>query len=265
MLGLTLDVPPQVLPPSPPPKHVGREGDEFRTLLLAHFPLCSVSRSATSATSSSDSPSSSVDADPELEQHTLSSYGDLSFSDGFIISSDDPDPPQSTPEALQPKIPYARPRFRLKVRRPPMPKRKLSYVPVGLPFPGTVNRKSENGDWPGYPDPFENSPLNQYQPLISPLVTSASDTERKKSPVLHEHSRLKTSGLAIVAKSTASKDPDHKNTSAGSGGNSLKQDLPASSVAPAAEQPKPSQEKSNPGGGWRTRLPPRPPLPKWDI
>jgi len=141
--------------PTPPPKPL----NEGRYHLVAvPVPQDSISR-ATSATSSGKNASSSQDEDPELEQHTLSSYGDLSFSDGFILSSDDPDPPQPAVEAIQPKFPYARPRFRLKVRRPPMPKRRLSYAHAGAPLSGAVDRKTEDGNWPGSPRNVCSSPF----------------------------------------------------------------------------------------------------------
>lgn len=143
------------LQPTPPPN---RLNEERHRLVAVSVPPDSMCR-ATSASSSGENASSSQDEDPELEQHTLSSYGDLSFSDGFILSSDDPDPPQPAVEAIQPKLPYARPRFRLKVRRPQMPKRRLSYVHAGAPFPGTVNRKIEDGNWPGSPRNVCSSPF----------------------------------------------------------------------------------------------------------
>ena len=78
-----------------------------------------------------------------------------------MLSSDSPDPPQSGGEVLQPKLPYVRPRFHLKVRRPPMPKRRPSYVNVGVSLTGSVDTRTD-GNRPGSPDPFGNvggSPL----------------------------------------------------------------------------------------------------------
>ncbi|KIM63908.1 hypothetical protein SCLCIDRAFT_1213703 [Scleroderma citrinum Foug A] len=129
-----------------------------------------------------------------------------------------------------------------------MPKRRLSYVHAGAPLPGTVNRKIEDGNWPGSP---RNSLRNQHQPLVLPL---------------HEPSCPKTSGLAVVVNSIASKAPDQKCTSGKGERVDLPQTLPGPPVASVAEQPRPPQEKSNSGAkGWRMRLPPRPPLPKWDA
>lgn len=60
----------------------------------------------------------------KTEADTLSSYGDLSFSEGFIISSTE-DSREPVGEQIQPS---PRPRFRLKLRRPPMPKRRMSNL-----------------------------------------------------------------------------------------------------------------------------------------
>ncbi|KAI6148437.1 hypothetical protein BKA82DRAFT_992219 [Pisolithus tinctorius] len=274
MPGHTLDVPPQVLPPTPPPKVYRRDAQEPAGSCSATSMPVSVFLRVTLASTQDDSPSS-PDTENESEAYVLSSYGDLSFTEGFMISSTgDTSPPVVDP--IQPK--HARPRFRLKVRRPPMPKRRLSYVYAGGPFTGSVDRRTEDGKWPGSPDPFRNSPRHQHQPLVSPLsspnkfaqVTTPQETSLQRgSDVSIPCPKSPQGSLVNITQkgselpknaNPAKRGPDRQAVPHGSSSSSPT----ASSVIPA--QPKSQQEKpTSGGGGWRTRLPPRLPLPKWDM
>jgi hypothetical protein len=88
------------------------------------------------------------------EEHTLSAYGDLSLSEDFITPPSDPLSESGHTSLLHPKS-ISRPRLRLKVRRPPMPKRRLSYIHVGGPL--SYSKDIERArQWPGSPSPIEN-------------------------------------------------------------------------------------------------------------
>ncbi|KAI6125523.1 hypothetical protein EV401DRAFT_2068269 [Pisolithus croceorrhizus] len=273
MPGLTLHVPPQVFPPTPPPKVAGRDEEEPATSISATS--MPVSSPLIIISTEDDRPSSSSpDAEHESEEHVLSSYGDLSFTEGFIISpTEGSSPPVVDP--IRPK--HARPRLRLKVQRPPMPKRRLSYVYAGSPFTGSVDRRAEDGEWPGSPDPFRNSPRHQHQPLVSPLSSPrefVQDTPSQESS-LQRAVNVSVSCLKSPRGSVAhiapkgSEQPSEISPANGETDRQTVSDSssPSSPMTSAnGAQPKPHQEKPvSSGGGWRTRLPPRLPLPKWDI
>ena len=85
------------------------------------------------------------------DEYTLSAYGDISLSE--VIVPPLPPPTHTSPDPLQPRLPQ--PRLRLKVRRPPMPKRRSSYTyfPGPLPLTGGMDPDER---WPGSPRPFVN-------------------------------------------------------------------------------------------------------------
>ncbi|KAG1716223.1 hypothetical protein ID866_963 [Astraeus odoratus] len=271
MPARTLDVPVQVLPATPPPKFHGKVSEKR-----------SIRCSLPETTSCKPGPplietKSLAEAEAEGEAHTLSSYGDLSFSDGFIISSYD-DSPGPVVEPIQPKPSSTRPRFRLKVRRPPMPKRRLSYVHVGAPFLINLDRQLEDVDRPGSPDPLRNSQHHHHhQPLLSPhFIPSSSPSGRTGAEVNSNASSTAQCSLAHTPIPAVTRDlpllapskhepSSHKKSSdeqlvcPSSDGSGSTPPLPS-------QKPKPEKEKPRSGGGgWRTRLPPRLPLPKWDI
>lgn len=273
MPGLTLHVPPQVFPPTPPPKVSGRDREGLAasssaTSMPASPPLITIS-------TQDDTPSSSSpDAEHDSEEHVLSSYGDLSFTEGFIISPTEDSSP-SVVDPIQPR--HVRPRLRLKVRRPPMPKRRLSYVYAGGPFTGSVDRRTEDGEWPGSPDPFRDSPRHQHQPLISPL---SSPKDFVLDTTLQESSLQRDVGVSAACPKSprasvghiaqkGSEQPSEVRPANGGTDRQTVSDSPSpGSLATSVNraQPKSHQEKpASGGGGWRTRLPPRPPLPKWDM
>ncbi|KAI6009878.1 hypothetical protein EDC04DRAFT_3095085 [Pisolithus marmoratus] len=234
-----------------------------------------VSMSLTVTSTQDDTPSSSSsDTEHESEEYVLSSFGDLSFTEGFIISStEDASPPAIDP--IQPK--HARPRFRLKVRRPAMPKRRLSYVYAGGPFTGSVDRRTEDGEWPGSPDPFKSSPRHQHQPLVSPL----SSPNNLVQDIIHQDSSFQCGvgvpvscpkspqGSVVHIPHKRSEQPCKITLAKGEADRQTASDGSSSSLPVTPEngtQPKSDQEKpASGGGGWRTRLPPRLPLPKWDV
>lgn len=75
------------------------------------------------------------------DEYTLSAYGDISLGEISDFGE------------LQSKIPQHH--LRLKVRRPPMPKRRLNhvYVPDPLPYTGGI---ASDERWPGSPRPTVN-------------------------------------------------------------------------------------------------------------
>ncbi|KAI5988045.1 hypothetical protein EDD15DRAFT_2199218 [Pisolithus albus] len=271
MPGLTLHVPPQVFPPTPPPKVSGRDREEIAASSLA-TPM-PVSSPVITVSTQDDTPSSlSPDAEPDSEEHVLSSYGDLSFTEGFILSPTEASSP-AVVDPIQPR--HVRPRLRLKVRRPPMPKRRLSYVYAGGPFTGSVDRRTEDGEWPGSPDPFRDSPRHQHQPLVSPLsspkdfvlVTQESGPQRGVDVSV---ACLKSPQISVghIAQKGSEQTSEVSPANGGADRQTISDSSSPSSpvISVSREQPKPHQEKpASGGGGWRTRLPPRPPLPKWDV
>lgn len=78
--------------------------------------------------------------------YILSAYGDISLSD--IIVPPLPAPTYSGSEPLLQRVPQ--PRLRLKVQRPPMPKRRPSYyVPDPMPHSGGLEPGERWPDSPG--------------------------------------------------------------------------------------------------------------------
>ncbi|KAF9237869.1 hypothetical protein BU15DRAFT_62887 [Melanogaster broomeanus] len=88
------------------------------------------------------------------EEHTLSAYGDLSFSEDVVAPPSQPLSTSGHASPLQPKS-APRPHLRLKVRRPPMPKRRLSFIHVGGPLHHSSEQERAK-QWPGSPTPIEN-------------------------------------------------------------------------------------------------------------
>lgn len=102
------------------------------------------------------------------DEYTISAYGDISLSEVIV-----PPLPASTRSGsipLRPKV--SQPRLRLKVQRPPMPRRRLSYyVPDPLPHTGGL----ESGeDWPGSPRPIANVSASVAWLFLS-LTTTMND------------------------------------------------------------------------------------------
>lgn len=85
------------------------------------------------------------------DEYTLSAYGDMSL--GEITVPPLPPPTHPSPGPLHPRFPQ--PRLRLKVRRPPMPKRRISYIYIEDPPPHSGGMDPDEG-WPGSPRPFAN-------------------------------------------------------------------------------------------------------------
>lgn len=86
-------------------------------------------------------------AEEAEDEHTLSAYGDISLSEIIV-------PPLPAPTHLSPMEPRnPQPRLRLKVRRPPMPKRRSSYayMPDPLPYTGGLDPDDR---WSGSPRPL---------------------------------------------------------------------------------------------------------------
>ena len=84
------------------------------------------------------------------DEYTLSAYGDISLSE--VIVPPLPAPTHPSPPLL-PRVPQ--PRLRLKVRRPPMPGRRLSYTYIVDPLPHSGGMDPDER-WPGSPRPFAN-------------------------------------------------------------------------------------------------------------
>ncbi|KIJ66060.1 hypothetical protein HYDPIDRAFT_166992 [Hydnomerulius pinastri MD-312] len=300
MPGLTLTLPSQVLPDTPPPKKYSTLTDVIPTRCIApsssrcelQFAFSSTANSTSESESDSDSSSgdhcttasisdatdTSREESSEAEEHTLSAYGDLSLSEDIIVPSAD-----FASSPIQPKR-ASRTRLRLKVRRPPMPKRRLSYVHVGGPMAVDGETHSFDGDWPGSPSPVgDSSPWHQHQPLVLPPTASGSESSiGKLVEGLMPHSpsiRLCPSqgspakgpvGLPQeVAKHTAggsksvnAQHAAHKAAAPTQSPTSTPTSpLPAEQIKATVPQDKPHSG----GGGWRTRLPPRLPIPKWDV
>jgi hypothetical protein len=85
------------------------------------------------------------------DEYTLSAYGDISLSE--IIVPPLPPPTHPSPGPLEPRFPQ--PRLRLKVRRPPMPKRRISYIYIADPLAHSGGHAPDER-WPGSPRPFAN-------------------------------------------------------------------------------------------------------------
>ncbi|KAH7883317.1 hypothetical protein F5I97DRAFT_225652 [Phlebopus sp. FC_14] len=280
MPGITLSVPSNVLPDTPPPKNSAPFVDVKPARTLApsksHTEVdfaFSLSRGVSPPPVSDSQPSAPdhvippstikvstniEDADDDTEEHTLSAYGDLSLSEDLM----GPSPPIS---AIQKKGP--RPRLRLKVRRPPMPKRRLSYVHAGG---GTTPVSGElvGAPWPGSPSPIcPHTPLHQHQPLISPLSAEIQSPGKSGS---NSDSSIEKLVNGLMPRLPSIRFPVGKSNAEGM------VDRPPSprssygpKVAQTTEQTKQMEPRgergSGRGGGWRTRLPPRPPIPKWDL
>ncbi|KAF9222458.1 hypothetical protein BS17DRAFT_190161 [Gyrodon lividus] len=302
MPGLTLTPPMQIPPHTPPPKKTTASTDVKTIHALAPSKSCcevdlvmSLPRNATPASESDSDSSSEYYSPPDGESeeaHTLSAYGDLSISENFVASPSEPLSESGNVSPLHPKS-LPRPRLRLKVRRPPMPKRRLSYIHIGGPLPYSGDNDTA-GQWPGSPSPIENgSPWHRHQPLVSPLPLDSPRVQRDK-PASKPGSSLEKLIEGLMPRSASIRlsqpnspatgavglpqDTNEQIRSGGERRNSREaagqeaplmqylQPTPASAVA--VEQTKPALSQDKPksgGGGWRTRLPPRLPIPKWDL
>ncbi|KIK96339.1 hypothetical protein PAXRUDRAFT_10878 [Paxillus rubicundulus Ve08.2h10] len=303
---VTLTPPSQMLPDTPPPNKTAAFADIKPTCTLApsksrceRVLVFSLSLDATPPSEpgcnasfegrSNDTLDARASGEPE-EEHTLSAYGDLSLSEDFITPPSDSLSESEHVSPLQPNS-VSRPRLRLKVRRPPMPKRRLSYIHVGGPL--SYSRDIESArQWPGSPSPIEiGSPWHQHQPLVSPLPLGSPRVERDKTASNSGSSVEKlVDGLMPHSPSIRLSPPGSPSTAAiklpqrtnepisGDGGRpnirgvadkataSTRPSQGQGAVAVKHTKPAVSQDKpQSGGGGWRTRLPPRLPIPKWDV
>ncbi|KAF8435135.1 hypothetical protein L210DRAFT_977048 [Boletus edulis BED1] len=210
------------------------------------------------------------------EEHTLSAYGDISL--GEIIVPPLPPPTHSNFSPMQQRFPQ--PRLRLKVQRPPMPKRRLSYTYFPDPLPHTGGLDPDER-WPGSPRPFvDNSPWFQHQPLVSPLpVDHTTPQTRGNKPTKNGGSSLEKLVDELIPRSPSIRlsppgsptnqllhlpqETREQKNGVQQGRNISKADgaakSPLASPTPAPRQDKPKEAP------WRTRLPPRLPIPKWDM
>lgn len=224
------------------------------------------------------------------DEYTISAYGDISLSEVMVPSLLPPTRPNA--DVFQSANPY--PRLRLKVQRPPTPKRRPSYnyITDSLARSGSMDFDER---WPGSPRPIKNvsslirvvsfccSPTSQdqswlqHQPLVSPLSidspnphTQGSKSTRNGGASLERlvdellpHSpsiRLSPPGSpasqAIGLPQEGQKGgikKDRLRVNDVQAKQSRYKPVPTSAPAPLQEKP------------WRTRLPPRPPIPKWDM
>ncbi|KAG9312212.1 hypothetical protein JVU11DRAFT_7510 [Chiua virens] len=208
---------------------------------------------------------SDSDADPSVpesgeveEDHTLSGYGDIPFSDVILPSSSTSLGP--SPSSLQLRFPPPRPRLRL---RRPRPRRRTSYTYVRDPLP--LTKGLDHGDpSPGSPR-FPNH-RHQHQPLVSPLHNPppGSRISNENMPVDNNDSsverlvnELLPSSPSIRLSPPGSPKLSQESRDQKDGAQKLLSPSPAPASTPRQNKPKPAP--------WRTRLPPRPPIPKWDI
>ncbi|KIJ05270.1 hypothetical protein PAXINDRAFT_21452 [Paxillus involutus ATCC 200175] len=309
MPGLTLTPPTQMLPISwwqqdtPPPNKTVAFTDVKPTHILApcksrcervlvfSLPLDATPPSEPPYLASSEGHSNvTLDASAcgeSEEEHTLSAYGDLSLSEDFITPPSDPLSESGHTSLLQPKS-ISRPRLRLKVRRPPMPKRRLSYIHVGGPL--SYSKDIERArQWPGSPSPIENgSPWHQHQPLVSPLPldsrverdkttsNSGSSVEKLVHDLMPHSPSIRLSppgspstpaiGLPQGTNEPISSDGGRRNLRGAADKAAASTQPPQGAVAVKQTKPVVLEDKPKSGGGvWRTRLPPRLPIPKWDV
>lgn len=213
---IALEVPSQFLPATPPPKRFATKCDE------------QISHPSSLLFSPDDTSNTKTEAD------TLSSYGDLSFSEGFIISSTE-DSREPVGEQIQPS---PRPRFRLKLRRPPMPKRRMSNLRD--PLVGKPSELSRCGIRDAFKDPlpFPRFPSSNRDIALAKTNKLGGDFLQSRSPA-------ESSGKEVFSHRQASTEG-----------------LPSGSAAATVEQHKPTPQQEKPG---RMRLPPRSPLPRWDV
>ncbi|KAI9568886.1 hypothetical protein HD554DRAFT_2096478 [Boletus coccyginus] len=285
--GIVLTPPTQVLPDTPAPKktlglqntqpkHTATPTHELELLFSPperHPAIPSIHLQI-----ATDRDDDAVSAVPQGEdEYTLSAYGDISLSE--VIVPPLPAPTAPTAGLLQPRCPP--PRLRLKVRRPPMPKRRLSYTYIPDPLPHSEGMDPDER-WPGSPRPFANSPpWLQRQPLVSPLSVdpTTSQTQPENRPVKKGGSSLERLFDELVPRSPSirlsppgspasqalglPRERFEQKSSVREGRDVSETDdtvkVPQTSGTPAPLQGQPKE------AAWRTRLPPRLPIPKWDI
>ncbi|KAG8220431.1 hypothetical protein J3R82DRAFT_3125 [Butyriboletus roseoflavus] len=287
--GTTFIPPSQARPDTSAPKKAFRLSDlqpsqiaptQARHELEPPF-LSPVPYTATTSIQSQSTADHDFDANPAVQrsgeaedEYVISAYGDISLSDIIV-------PPLSAPthsgfEPLQPIVPQ--PRLRLRVQRPPMPKRRPSYyVPDPMPHSGGLEPDEY---WPGNPRLIADGlAWVQHQPLVSPLPVDPlnSRTEENK-PVKKSGSslekifddllprppsiRLSPPGSPASQALSLPQEIYEQRSGVQQGRKPLESDnaaeLPQFPPAPAP----PHKSKPAP---WRTRLPPRLPIPKWDM
>ncbi|KAH0829077.1 hypothetical protein J3R83DRAFT_2538 [Lanmaoa asiatica] len=154
--GTTLTPSTQTLPDTPAPKrtfgHPDVQTDQISATTQSGHALFSPPAPHTATPSihlqsATDYDSDANSAVPQSveDEYTLSAYGDISLSE--VVVPPLPAPTRPSPGPLQPGIPQ--PRLRLKVQRPPMPKRRLSYyAPDPMPHSGGMKPDEH---WPCSP------------------------------------------------------------------------------------------------------------------
>ncbi|KAF8552952.1 hypothetical protein OG21DRAFT_1318896 [Imleria badia] len=280
--GPALTPPTQALPDTPAPKktsgvskvqprQTSAPAHELELLFSPLAPHTAIpSIRFQSATDHNRDAVSAVQNSGEAEdEYTLSAYGDISLSE--VVVPPLPAPAHTSHGPMQSRSPQ--PRLRLKVQRPPMPKRRTSYTyfPDPLPHSGGMDPDER---WPGSPRPFADSPpWLQHQPLVSPLPVdpTTSRTQRNK-PVKNSGSSLEKLFDDLVPASPsirlsppgspasqALSLPQETHEQKRGVRNAVKAD-DAAKLPPSSPTPAPRKEVA-----WRTRLPPRLPIPKWDM
>ncbi|KAH7921023.1 hypothetical protein BV22DRAFT_1198513 [Leucogyrophana mollusca] len=212
-------------------------------LPFAHIELDACSDSHSSGTDSGD------------EEHTITAFGDISLTDEYDTPTDGY---SHQVEILRPL--HTKPRLRLKVKRPPFPKKR-------------TNIQRTSGDWsPKSPcgifdRPWSSPPVSP----LSPKADFAAFVETLKSPYRHVGATKPTVPSKQQEDSPYSEDVPPRNQDL-----SCATDTPAdpslhkATDAPATEvinglhpkitatpPPKPTEKSFR-------RLPPRLPIPKWD-
>lgn len=224
------------------------------------------------------------------DEYTLTAYGDISL--GEVTLPPLPAPKHSSPSPLQLK--YPQPRLRLKVRRPPMPKRRTSYIYVPDPLPYTGGMDPDER-WPGSPRPIarvslsayvyfyrshplsiptQNQPWVEHQPLVYPLpVEPTTPRTQKTKPAKNGGSSLGKLFDELIPRSPSIRlsppgsPASHALSLPQEEKNGIRQGWdPAAKPPPSSPTPAtpPRQDKSK-EAPWRIRLPPRLPIPKWDV
>ncbi|KAG9312197.1 hypothetical protein JVU11DRAFT_7495 [Chiua virens] len=122
-------------------------------------------------TDSDSDTESMVQSEDEKDEYTLSGYGDISLSRVIISPSQSPTSTSPNASLLQSRFPL--PNLRLKVQRPPMPKRRscFRYFRDPLPYSGGLDPEDR---WPDSPRPIaKNQRWNRHH-LVSPPLSYRS-------------------------------------------------------------------------------------------
>lgn len=172
----------------------------------------------------SDATNSATDSD-ELEEHTLTAFGDVSLTEVQMLGSATNDIRRMN-------------RLRLKVKRPPFPKDKRTSVQYSPKSPGGRLFDSSS------PAPSPLSPSLFFDALRNSL---RSGKRRAQADVVDVETQLCTADSRESTSRSSSDSYDYKPG----------QSVIVKDVSSVAEVPEPVK-------GWR-KLPPRLPIPKWDV